>query len=121
MTLTEQVRKAGPKHGVLDTAYDDVMYRAERDWEIGDDGSMKLKAPKLNAEGKPIATLEDWVADTVRTAPHLAKPSQGTGAGNGLRSKASPATPGESARPSGIDAIAAGLSSKSGASAPPLN
>lgn len=121
LMLTEQVRKAGPKHGVLDTAYDDVMYRAERDWEIADDGSMKLKNPKLGADGKAITTLEDWVADTVRTAPHLAAKSQGTGAGNGIRSKANLATPGDSDRPTGMAAIAAGLSSNAGAKAPALN
>ena len=121
LTLTEQVRKAGPKHGVLDSAYDDVMYRAERDWEIGDDGSMKLKTAKLNSDGKAITTLEDWVADTVKAAPHLAKPSQGTGAGNGIRSKANPATPGESERAVGLKAIAAGLSANGGSKTPPLN
>ena len=120
LTLTEQVRKAGPKHGVLDSAYDDVMYRAERDWEFGEDGTLKMKASKLNSEGKTIVTLEDWVAETVKVAPHLAAKSTGTGITNGLRKTNSVSQPQETEGMSGVDQIGAALAKKA-QNAPRLN
>ncbi len=112
LTLTEQVRKAGTKHGVLDTAYDDVIYRAERDWEFGEDGALKLKAEKLDGEGKAIKSIEDWVANTVKVAPHLAAQSKGTGIQPGLRKTNQVTQPQDTEGMSGPDQIAAALAKK---------
>lgn len=118
LTLNDEVRKAGPKHGVLETAYDDVMYRAQNAWEVTDEG-LKMKVEKLDAEGKAY-TMETWMAETVKVAPHLAAQSKGIGAGNNIR-KGSPISVNKNTDGmSGPDRIAAALANK-GNPAPRLN
>jgi hypothetical protein len=84
LMLGEAVQKAGQKHGVIPTAYDDVLRRAQYDFEVTDDG-LKFKQEKLDAEGKPY-TVESWMAEQAQAAPHLFAQSQGTGAARPAKS-----------------------------------
>lgn len=78
LLLGDAVIKASNKHGVLNTAYDDVLRRAENDFEVTDDG-LKFKHDKLNAEGQ-VYDLDSWLLEQAKHAPHLFSQSQGTGA-----------------------------------------
>lgn len=104
LLLGEAVQKAGTKHGVVPTAYDDVLRRAESDFEVTDEG-LKFKQEKNDAEGKPY-TVDSWMAEQAKAAPHLFAQSQGTGASR-------PAKPGTVTQPQGQrsagDLIASGL------------
>lgn len=108
LLLGDAVRKAGPKHGVQETAYDDVLRRAEADFKV-EEGQVKFKGDKLDANGKPF-TVDTWLAETVKNAPHLATPPQGPGARQNSNVRTNAVNSGE--RKSGMDLISSGLASK---------
>lgn len=117
LLLGEAVQKAGTKHGVVPTAYDDVLRRAESDFEVTDDG-LKFKQEKLDASGQPY-TVDSWMAEQAKAAPHLFAQSQGTGASR-------PAKPGtgnnqQVAGRTATDMIAAGLNQNTAGNARRLN
>lgn len=108
LVLGEAVRKAGPKHGVQETAYDDVLRRAESDFKV-EDGKVVFKHSKLDANGQPY-TVETWLAETIKAAPHLATQPQGPNA----RQNATVRTPAVNTaeRKSAVDLISSGLAAK---------
>lgn len=108
LTLSDAVRKAAPKHGVLDTAYEDVMFRAERDFEIKD-GAIVRKDGKLDSSGAAY-TVESWLGEVVKSAPHLAKTPTGPGARQNAGQRTNTVNSGE--RKTGMDLISSGLASK---------
>lgn len=108
LLLGDAVRKAGPKHGVLETAYDDVLRRAEADFKV-EDGKVVFKGDKLNANGQPY-TVDSWVADTVKNAPHLAAPAKGPHAKQPAIFRSSGVNNAETVKP--LDKISAGLASR---------
>jgi len=105
LMLGEAVQKAGTKHGVVPTAFDDVLRRAESDFEVTDEG-LKFRQEKLDVEGKPY-TVDSWMAEQAQAAPHLFAQSQGTSAAR--PSKPGTATTQNSAPKSASELIASGL------------
>lgn len=108
LLLGDAVRKAGPKHGVQETAYDDVIRRAEADFVVKE-GKVAFKHDKLDSNGKPYE-VETWLAETVKNAPHLAVAPKGPAAKQNPSFRAIPLNTED--RRSGTDLIASGLASK---------
>lgn len=109
LMLGDAVRKVGPKHGVLDTAYDDVLRRADAAFKV-EDGKVVFKGSSLDANGQAY-TVDSWLAETIKTAPHLAQAPKGPGARQNSTFRSGSVNSGE--KRSGMDLIAAGLSKSS--------
>lgn len=86
--LSDSIRKVGTKHGILETAYDDVIRRAQDAFDVVE-GNLKFKEDKLDSTGQPMS-IESWMSDLVKTAPHLAQRASGPGfrQNNGIRDNA---------------------------------
>lgn len=109
LVLGDAVRKAGPKHGVLETAYDDVLRRAEADFKV-EDGKVVFAKDTLDANGQPY-TVETWLAETVKKAPHLASQPKGPGARQPASFRSSSVNR-DDAKTSPLDKITSGLTSR---------
>lgn len=104
LVLGSEVQKAGAKHGVVATAYDDVVRRAEADFEVKE-GKVVFKQAKLDGDGKPYS-VDAWMADQAKAAPHLFAPSQGPAARRNTTVRTTNAVP------HGVDRIEAALQQK---------
>lgn len=102
--LSDSVKDAAIKHGVLETALPDVLNRA-REAFIVKDGVAQSKDKAVDKEGKPL-TVQSWLLNLTETASHLFAPSRGSGAQRPVS--------GVTQQPSmsSIDKIAAGLAKK---------
>jgi outer membrane murein-binding lipoprotein Lpp len=102
--LSDGVKDAAIKYGVLETALPDVISRARETFTIKD-GVAVSKTKAVDKEGKPL-TIQNWIVGLTETAGHLFAPSRGTGAQRPVS--------GVSQKPtmSAIDKIASGLSQK---------
>lgn len=109
LMLGEAVQKAGVRHGVVATAFDDVLRRAQSDFEVTDEG-LKFKHEKLDAEGKAY-NLDSWMAEQAKQAPHLFASSQGTGATRPAKANQAKAPP--------VSRLAAGLQQRATGNKPP--
>jgi hypothetical protein len=76
--MSDAVGKMALKHGVSDTAIEDVLARARQAFKV-EDGQLIAADGNLDAKGNKV-TLENWMASLAATAPHLFAPSRGTGA-----------------------------------------
>ncbi len=115
LVLDSEVTKVATEHGVLSSALEDVMLRAKNAFVV-DNGSLKFKEEKLDAEGNPYS-LPAWILEQKQRAPHLFAPSQGTGP---ARPKSSGGrTPGDQVR--GMDRISAAFANKNNGSTKKLN
>lgn len=99
--LSDGVKEAAIKYGVLETALPDVISRARETFTIKD-GVPVSKSKAVDKEGKPL-TITGWIAGLAETASHLFAPSRGTGAQRPVN--------GATQRPtmSAIDKISAGI------------
>ena len=78
IVLSDAVNKAALKHGVSETALEDVLARAKGAFKV-EEGNLVPVDPNLDVKGnKP--TLETWMASLATAAPHLFQGSRGTGA-----------------------------------------
>lgn len=85
--LEHALTQAGIKAGVDEKALPDYIARGLRTWSV-EDGKVIAKGADgalLRKSGEPI-TPEQWAVDLSAEAPHLFKPSGGSGAGSGGRS-----------------------------------
>lgn len=79
LTLGSEVVKAASDHGVISSALEDVQFRAKNAFVVDEEGNVKFKEEKLDANGKSY-TPASWMQELRTKAPHLFAPSQGTGA-----------------------------------------
>ena len=102
--LSDGVKEAAIKHGVLDTALPDVIARARETFTIKD-GVAVSKSKAMDKEGKPLS-IQSWITGLTETASHLFAPSRGTGAQRPVS--------GVSQKPtmSAMDKISSGLANK---------
>jgi len=70
------IRKAAAEAGVYETAYEDLFYRAANVFSVDDEGKIVAKDDAKDSKGNPL-TLQTWLSDTLKAAPHFVKPSQG--------------------------------------------
>lgn len=75
LVLGQEVQKAGVKHGVVPTAFDDVLRRAETEFVVKE-GKVVFKAEVLDSNGQQM-TVDTWLAETIKAAPHLAVTPRG--------------------------------------------
>lgn len=82
LLIDNTVRTYSTKSGVLDTAVDDVLLRARSVFTV-ENGELVAKdsegKPLYGADGKTL-TVDAYVTQLGKTAPHLFKGSTGTGA-----------------------------------------
>ncbi len=85
LVIDNTVRSAASNHKVLDTAIDDVVMRAKASFKMKD-GVAKAYDDKGNVifgkDGESPLTVQEWVKDLNKTAPHLFVQSTGGGANN---------------------------------------
>ena len=83
--INAQLRKAAEAANVLPSAIDDVIYRANGVFNIGEDGSIEArdKDGNLMKVGKRQLTPDTFVDNLKESAPHFWPPSQGAGATGG--------------------------------------
>lgn len=104
IVLTNEVSKAALKHGVSETAIEDVHARAKAAFKVVD-GVLTAADGSLDAKGNKL-TLEGWMTSLADKAPHLFNPSRGA-AGQ------KPGKPIQTLeRKSAIDLISAGLAKR---------
>ena len=104
VVLSDSVKAAAIKYGVLDTALTDVLGRARETFTVKD-GAAVSKDNALDKDGKPL-TVDVWLTKLTESAPHLFAPSRGSGAQRPVS--------GVNQKPtmSSIDKIAAGLAKR---------
>lgn len=102
--LSDAVKDAAIKYGVLDTALPDVISRAKDTFTIKD-GAVVSKTAQLDKEGKPVG-VATWVQSLSESASHLFATSRGSGATKPIKGQPiqGERTPGEK--------IAAGLAAR---------
>ena len=102
--LSDGVKEAAIKYGVLETALPDVISRARETFTVKD-GQVVSRNKAVDKEGKPLS-VTSWITGLTETASHLFAPSRGSGAQRPVS--------GVSQKPSmsPVDKIAAGLSQK---------
>lgn len=106
LTLGNEVVKAATDHGVISSALEDVQFRAKNAFVVDEEGNIKFKEEKLDANGKPYS-IKSWMQEVKTKAPHLFAPSQGTGAVKPI--KGSTVRTGQDSR-SAVEKLASGLS-----------
>lgn len=107
LVLNSEVTKVATEHGVLSSALEDVMLRANTSFTVVD-GELKFKEEKLDAEGKPY-NIKTWILEQKSRAPHLFAQSQGTGP---TRPRGSGSVRAGSEGVTGVDRIAAALNNR---------
>jgi len=78
IVMSDAVNKAALKHGVSETALEDVLARARGSFKV-EDGQLVAADNNLDAKGNKL-TLDSWMANLANSAPHLFQASRGTGA-----------------------------------------
>ena len=78
IVMSDAVSKAALKHGVSDTAIEDVLSRARTAFKV-EDGQLTAADNNLDAKGNKV-TLDSWMAGLATAAPHLFQASRGTSA-----------------------------------------
>jgi len=102
--LSDSVKDAAIKHGVLETALPDVLNRARETFVVRD-GVAVSKDKAKDKEGKDL-TVQGWILGLTETASHLFAPSRGSGAQRPVSGVTQQPTM------SSVDKIAAGLAKK---------
>lgn len=83
LMIDNVVRAQSTKNGVLNEAVDDVLLRARNIFSVKDGNIVATGSdgkPMYNKTGADL-TVDEYVADLAKTAPHLFKSSEGTGSG----------------------------------------
>lgn len=76
LVLGAEVQKAGSKHGVVQTAYDDVLRRAEGVFIVKDGKTVPRDELARDANGNALQ-IDTWMETQSREAPHLFTPPKG--------------------------------------------
>jgi hypothetical protein len=104
VVVTNAVSAAALKHGVQETALDDVLARAASTFTAVD-GQVAAKDGVLDAKGNKL-TVDAWMASLAEKAPHLFTASRGAGA----QKTGKPTIVGDKKSP--VDLISAGLAKR---------
>ncbi len=104
IVLNNAVAAAALKHGVSETALEDVLARAKATFKVVD-GELQAADDVRDAKGNPY-TMDSWMASLADKATHLFKASSGAGAGKTGRPFLTPE------KKSGVDLISAGLAKR---------
>ena len=78
VVLSDGVKEAAIKYGVLESALPDVLSRAKDTFTVKD-GKPVPKAKLIDKEGNPMG-VTNWIQSLAETAPHLFAQSRGSGA-----------------------------------------
>lgn len=78
LILQDAVTQAALKHGVQETAMEDVLARAKSSFKV-EDGKLVPTSNSLDQNGNPF-NLDSWMSKLSTTASHLFGPSKGTNA-----------------------------------------
>lgn len=104
IVVNNAISAAALKHGVSETALEDVNARAKAAFKV-QDGNLVAADGVLDAKGKPM-TVDSWMTTLAEKAPHLFNASRGAGAQKPNR--AIPALEKKSA----VDLISAGMAKR---------
>lgn len=104
IVLNNAVSQAALKHGVSETALEDVFSRAKATFKVVD-GELQTAEDVLDAKGNKV-TLDGWMTSLAEKAPHLFNASRGAGA----KKPGQPVATAE--RKSPVDLISAGLAKR---------
>ncbi|MFT0140777.1 hypothetical protein ACEK07_46130 [Alcanivoracaceae bacterium MT1] len=78
--MSDEIRAAAGKAGLVDSAVEDAIYRAGALFEVNDEGEVVPKEEAgLDADGKPLTPLA-WLKSMQEKAPHWFPVPQGGGA-----------------------------------------
>ena len=88
VVLSDSVKAAALHNGVVDTALEDVLFRAKGSFQVVD-GQLVAKEKNLDANGKPL-NVDSWMKSLATSAPHLFAASKGTGAAKPARAESAP-------------------------------
>jgi hypothetical protein len=84
---TQALAAVGKIGAIRSGAQDDVLFRANRDFQIDETGNVVCKRADgtvvYNKQGEPYKSLEEWAADLPEQASHLFEPAKGSGAPGG--------------------------------------
>lgn len=92
VVLSDRVKDIAIRHGVAETALQDVVNRAKATFTVKD-GKPVPSDKKFRDENGDLYTPESWMKKLESDAPHLFKPSSGSGAHrpvNGSRQEGTP-------------------------------
>jgi len=88
--LSDEIRAATAKVGMVDSAAADAALRAQALFEVNDEGSIVAKeGAGLDANGKPL-TIQSWLESMKDAAPHWFLQPKGSGAPGSSGSSTSP-------------------------------
>lgn len=88
--LSDEIRGAAAKLGLIDSASQDAFYRAQHLFEVDDEGNVVAKENAgYDSNGKPL-TPETWLESMRDQAPHWFPQPKGSGAPGSNGSSASP-------------------------------
>lgn len=88
--LSDEIRSAVAKVGMVDSAAEDAALRAGALFEVNDEGVVVAKeGAGLDASGKPL-TIQSWLESMKDSAPHWFLQPKGSGAPGSTGSSASP-------------------------------
>src|SRR5690625_896750 len=88
--LSDEIRAAASKVGMIDSAAEDATLRAQALFEVNDEGNVVANEDAgLDASGKPL-TIETWLQSMKDAAPHWFLQPKGSGAPGSTGSSASP-------------------------------
>jgi len=118
LQLTAAVAAAAGTNGVKSSALEDVHARAAKAFIIDEDGNLKYKEDKLDADGKPYSVAA-WMKDLAPVAPHFFESNQGTGAPKNGRTTSSVAVNNAPSDPRSD--IAAGLANRNSSAVKRIN
>jgi hypothetical protein len=82
VVIDNGLKTAAIKHGVRDTAVDDVILRGKRVWRLKDNKPLPLRDDGTVIMGKKATeplTMEEWLEGLKPDAPHLFEPNKGMG------------------------------------------
>lgn len=102
VVLSDSVKEAALKYGVLESALPDVLNRAKDTFTVKD-GKAVSKNKLVDKDGKPLE-VSSWIHNLSESAPHLFAQSRGSGAQKSVKG-GQPAT----AHTSPAERISAGL------------
>lgn len=79
VVLSDKVKDIAIRHGVHESALPDIVSRARDVFTVKDGKTIPKSANSRDADGKLMAP-DTWISALAESAPHLFKPSNGTGA-----------------------------------------
>ena len=79
VVLSDKVKDIAIRHGVVESALPDIVSRARDVFTVKDGKTIPKSANSRDADGKLIEP-DTWISALAESAPHLFKPSNGTGA-----------------------------------------